>query len=217
MLNSDIIAKQDKEKNFNFFYADPVIQKKETIGEVLNGDRLTNTLYAINFREEKSLKILCQKKLRVAEIAKFRDAVIKDFFFQMYYDDLPFWAFVGKVEESWTLDQKRPKYYLFTHVQFDALYNENQIIEVQAFSDPSHVLDITEDVETFVEFTYSVNWNATSVKFKNRMEKYSKASLLPIRQKIHWFSFINSIVIIVLMMGFLTLLIMRRLKNDMRK
>ncbi|PON52598.1 Nonaspanin [Trema orientale] len=200
-----------------FCHPDPVIQKKESIGEVLNGDRLTNTLYELNFRKEKNRRTLCQKKLRVAEIAKFRDAVIKDFYFQMYYDDLPLWAFVGKVEESWTLDQKRPKYYLFTHLEFDAIYNDNRIIGIQAFSDPNHVLDITEDIETDVEFTYSVNWNATSIKFENRMEKYSKASLLPIRQKIHWFSFINSVVIIVLLMGFLTLLIMRRLKNDLRK
>lgn len=178
---------------------------------------MTNTIYELNFHEQKSRKTLCWKKLKVAEIAKFRDAVIKDFYFQMYYDDLPLWAFVGKVEESWTLDQKSPKYYLFKHVQFDALYNDNQIIEVQAFSDPNHVLDITEDVETEVEFTYSVNWTATSAKFENRMGKFSKASLLPIRQKIHWFSFINSIVIIVLLMGFLTLLIMRHLKNDLRR
>ncbi|KAF3439443.1 hypothetical protein FNV43_RR17721 [Rhamnella rubrinervis] len=201
-----------------FCRPDPVIQKQESIGEILNGDRLTNTLYKLNFREEKALETLCQKKLNVAEIAKFRDAVINDFYFQMYYDDLPMWAFIGRVEdESWTLHENGPKHYLFKHVQFDVLFQGNQVIEIQAFSDPNHVLDITEDVETYVEFTYSVNWSETSVSFDSRMKKYAKASLLPIRQKIHWFSFINSIVIIVLLMGLLTLLIMRRLKNDLRK
>ncbi|XP_024926945.2 transmembrane 9 superfamily member 5 isoform X2 [Ziziphus jujuba] len=197
---------------------DPLIQKQESIGEVLNGDRLTNTLYELNFQEEKTFKTLCQKKLKVAEIAKFRDAVIKDFYFQMYYDDLPLWAFIGKVEEeSWTLSENEPKYYLFKHVQFDVFFLGNQVIEIQAFSDPTYVLDITEDVETDVEFTYSVNWHETSASFESRMNKYSKASLLPIRQKIHWFSFVNSIVIIVLLLGLLSLLIMRRLKNDLRK
>lgn len=195
-----------------------MIQKQESIGEVLNGDRLTNTLYKLNFREEKALETLCLKKLNVAEIAKFRDAVINDFYFQMYYDDLPMWAFIGRVEdESWTLHENGTKYYLFKHVQFDVLYQGNQVIEIQAFSDPNHVLDITEDVETDVEFTYSVNWSETSVSFDSRMNKYAKASLLPMRQKIHWFSFINSIVVIILLMGLLTLLIMRRLKNDLRK
>ncbi|KAL5537708.1 hypothetical protein UlMin_046224 [Ulmus minor] len=201
-----------------FCRPDPVIQKMESIGEVLSGDRLTNTLYNLNFRIEKSNVSLCTRKLKVADIATFRDAVINDFYFQMYYDDLPLWAFVGKVEEeSWTIGDKRLKYYLFKHAQFDALYNDNQVIQIQAFSDPNHALDITEDVETTVEFTYSVNWNVASTQFKNRMDKYSRASLMPIHQKINWFSFINSIVIIVLLMALLTLLIMRRLKNDLRK
>ncbi|KAL5579932.1 hypothetical protein UlMin_012374 [Ulmus minor] len=201
-----------------FCRPDPVIRKMESIGEVLSGDRLTNTLYNLNFRIEKSNVSLCTRKLKVADIATFRDAVINDFYFQMYYDDLPLWAFVGKVEEeSWTVGDKRLKYYLFKHAQFDALYNDNQVIQIQAFSDPTHALDITEDVETTVEFTYSINWNVASTQFKNRMDKYSRASLMPIHQKINWFSFINSIVIIVLLMALLTLLIMRRLKNDLRK
>lgn len=179
---------------------------------------MANTLYQLNFRQDKNGESLCQKKLKVAEVAKFRDAIVNDFYFQMYYDDLPVWGFIGKVEdESWTISDKGTKYYLFKHVQFDVFYNGNQIIEIRAFSDPNHVADITEDVDIDVEFTYSVKWNATSIQFQNRMDRYSKASLLPVRLKIHWFSFINSIVIIVLLMGLLTLLIMRRLKNDLRK
>ncbi|KAM1976458.1 hypothetical protein ACFX15_041100 [Malus domestica] len=36
-------------------------------------------------------------------------------------------------------------------------------------------------IDIDVEFTYSVNWKATSTQFQNRMDKYSKASLLPVR------------------------------------
>lgn len=184
----------------------------------MSGDRLTNSLYQLNFRQKKKEEKLCSKKLKVSEVRKFRDAILSDLYFQMYYDDLPLWGFIGKVEvENMSLSEEGIKYYLFTHLLFDALYNGNQVIEIRAFSDPEHVVDITEDVEIDIEFTYSVSWNATSTQFQNRMEKYSKASLLPVRQKIHWFSFINSIVIIVLLMGLLTLLIMRRLKNDLRK
>lgn len=198
-------------------FADPLVLKKESFGEVLNGDRLTNALYELKFREDKTRETLCQKKFKVAEVAEFRGAVIDDFYFQMYYDDLPLWGFIGKVEqESGRLGEEGPKYYLFKHVQFDVLYNGDQVIEVRAFSDPNHVVDITEDVEIDVTFTYSVIWNESSTKFEDRMVKYSRASLVPIRRQIHWFSFINSVVIIVLLMGLLTLLFMRRLKNDMR-
>ncbi|XP_017982411.1 PREDICTED: transmembrane 9 superfamily member 5 [Theobroma cacao] len=198
--------------------ADPVVHKKESLGEVLSGDRLTSALYKLNFRENRIAETLCHKKLEGDDVATFRDAVINDFYFQMYYDDLPFWGFVGKIEEdSWTLEENTPKYFLFKHVQFDVLYNGNQVIEIRAFSDPDQVVDITEDVGIDVKFTYSVTWNATSAAFETRMDRYSRASSLPILQQIHWFSFINSIVIIMLLMGLLTLLFMRRLKNDLRK
>ncbi|XP_022142547.1 transmembrane 9 superfamily member 5 isoform X2 [Momordica charantia] len=198
--------------------ADPVVQKKETLGEVLNGDRLTGALYGMKFREDKHWETLCEKKLKGSEVSLFREAVRNDFYFQMYCDDLPVWGFIGKIDEqSWSLDKQGPKYFLFTHIQFDAFFNGNQIVEVNAFSDPNHVIDITDDVELNVKFTYSIFWNETSARYGNRMNKYSKASLLPISQKIHRFSLLNSIAIIILLMGLLTLLFMRRLKNDLRK
>ncbi|CAA2942890.1 transmembrane 9 superfamily member 5 [Olea europaea subsp. europaea] len=143
---------------------------------------------------------------------------MNDFYFQMYYDDLPLWAFIGKVEdESWVVDGKGPKYFLFKHVQFDALYNGNQVIEIRAFGDPSQVLDVTEDVDFDVEFIYSVFWKDISTPYKNRMDRYSQTSMMPILRKTHWFSCVNSIVMIILVMGLLTVLFMRHLKNDMRK
>ncbi|KAH1067015.1 hypothetical protein J1N35_032002 [Gossypium stocksii] len=196
---------------------DPVVQKKEFLGEVLSGDRLTSALYKLNFRENKVAETLCHKKLEGDDVAKFRDAVINDFYFQMYYDDLPFWGFVGKIEEdSWTLEKKSLKYFLFKHVLFDVLYNGNQIIEVHAIGDPNQVVDITEDVGVDVQFTYSVVWNTTSAAFDTRMDRYSRASSLPIHLKIHRFSFINSAITIMLLIGLLTLLFMRRLRNDLR-
>ncbi|KAE8729406.1 Transmembrane 9 superfamily member 5 [Hibiscus syriacus] len=200
-----------------FCRPDPVIQKKESLGEVLSGDRLTSALYKLNYRENKVAETLCHKKLQGDDVAKFRDAVINDFYFQMYYDDLPFWGFVGKIEDyGWTLEDKSPKYFLFKHVEFNVFYNGNHVIEVHAIGDPNRVVDITEDVGIDVEFTYSVTWNTTSAAFDTRMDRYSRASSLPFHQKIHWFSFINSFITIVLLIGLLALLFVRRLKNDLR-
>lgn len=201
-----------------FTFADKVVQKKETLGEVLNGDRLANALYELKFRVDRVDAVLCQKTLGRNEIAKFREAIANDYYFQMYYDDLPLWGFIGKVEENnFALEGKLPSYYLFNHVEFDVLYNGNQIIEIHAFSDPNHSVDINEDVDVDVKFTYSVSWKETSTPFGNRMNRYTRASKMPVHQKIHWFSFINSTVIILLLMGFLSLLFMRHQKNDLRK
>ncbi|KAK6163547.1 hypothetical protein DH2020_000411 [Rehmannia glutinosa] len=168
-----------------FCRPDQVLEKKEGLGEVLNGDRLANALYDLKFAVNKTGAILCQQKLN-------RDANL-------------------------TVDGKGPKYFLFTHVQFDALYNGNQVIEIHAFSDPSHVVDVTEDIDVKVEFTYSIIWNGTSTPYKNRMDRFSGASLLPVLHQTHLFSFLNSIVILILLLGLLTVLFMRHLKNDLRK
>lgn len=49
----------------------------------------------------------------------------------MFYDDLPIWGFIGKVEKILHPgDRTEFKYYLFTHIHFEILYNGNRIIEV---------------------------------------------------------------------------------------
>ncbi|XP_077235779.1 transmembrane 9 superfamily member 3-like [Tasmannia lanceolata] len=201
-----------------FCLPDQVIKKKETLGEVLNGDRLVNVRYNLNFKEDKTSEDVCWKTLSKDEVAKFRDAVKNDYYFQMYYDDLPVWGFIGKIKEKMgILNETRPRYYLFEHLQFDVLYNQNQIIEITAFNDPNYVLDITEDNETTAVFTYSVHWEETSVSFENRMDKYLKTSLLPQHLQLHWVSIFNSIVIIILLIGCLSVGVMRTLKNDLNK
>uniref|UniRef100_A0A2P2JY37 Transmembrane 9 superfamily member n=1 Tax=Rhizophora mucronata TaxID=61149 RepID=A0A2P2JY37_RHIMU len=177
------------------------------------------SLYELKFRENNAKEILCETRLSQDQVASFRNAVIDDFYFQMYYDDdLPLWGFIGKSEEqTWMPNEEKIKYYLFKHVRFDVLYNDNQVIEISAFSDPDYTVDITEDVDMDVTFTYSVFWNATSALFETRMDRYSRAALHAINQKIHWFSFINSVVITLLLMALLTVFFMRHLKNDLRK
>ncbi|KAL2597198.1 hypothetical protein AAZV13_11G147150 [Glycine max] len=41
------------------------------------------------------------------------------------------------------------------------------------------------------------------------MDRYSRASLMPAHRQVHWFSFINSIVVILLLIGLLALLYIR--------
>ncbi|OIW08500.1 hypothetical protein TanjilG_03176 [Lupinus angustifolius] len=201
-----------------FCHPDPLIRKKESLGEVLNGDRLMNALYEFKFRENRIDVPLCQKKFTSDEISNFKQAISRDFYFQFYLDDLPFWGFIGKLEEErLSSDSGGPKYYLFTHIQFDVLYNENRVVQVNALGDPNRALDITKDEDIDVRFTYSVIWNATRMHFENRMDRYSRASLLPVYRQIHWFSFINSIVIIFLLVVLLAILYVRHLKSDMKK
>ncbi|KAK9127774.1 hypothetical protein Syun_016571 [Stephania yunnanensis] len=198
--------------NWPFCSPDQLTKKEESLGEVLNGDRLTNSLYELKFRVVNNMQTLCNKNLTIDEVAKFRHAVRNDFYFKMLYDNLPLWGFIGKVEDFNFPDEPMLRYFLFTHVEFDVLYNEDQVIEVKALADPNYTVDITEDVETNVKFTYSVFWNAISTPFDKRVEKYLGPTVF---QRIHWFSVINSLVLIILMAARLGILFIRTLKKDL--
>lgn len=193
-----------------------MIEKREALGELLNGDRMVDARYQLKFRVDKDMESLCKKLLTKVDLLKFRDAVKNDYYFQMYYDDLPVWGFIGKIENM-KGEQKDRRYLIYRHLQFAILYNNDRVIEIKVSTDLQYTVDITDDKEIEVEFTYSVNWAETNIPFQHRMDKYSKSSFLPQHLEIHWFSIINSCVTVLLLTGFLATILMRILKNDFIK
>ncbi|KAJ1410533.1 Nonaspanin [Sesbania bispinosa] len=196
-----------------------VEEKKEDLGEVLNGDRLVDAPFKLDFLIDTEPESICRRRLTRKEVAQFRKAVLKDYFFQMYYDDLPIWGFLGKFDSEDKDDptaSARATVYLFKHIHFEILYNKDRIIDVFIRNDPNAVVDLTEDREVNVDFTYSVKWTKTDIPFEKRLEKYSQTSSLH-HLEIHWFSIINSCVTVLLLTGFLAMILMRVLKNDFVK
>jgi hypothetical protein len=186
-----------------------------TLGEVLESHRLVNTLFDLSFRTDRDFEALCGKReLTAQEVRKFRDAIDADYYFQMFYDDLPLWGFIGKSEEEG--GQLRHK--LFTHFHFDIAFNGDKVIEINVSTDPARTVDISAGVELpEVEFSYSVKWKASNIAYGDRMQKYTRYSFLPQHLEIHWFSIINSCVTVLLLTGFLATVLMRILKNDFLK
>eukprot|EP00270_Netrium_digitus_P006730 TRINITY_DN1940_c0_g1_i2.p1 TRINITY_DN1940_c0_g1~~TRINITY_DN1940_c0_g1_i2.p1 ORF type:complete len:647 (-),score=171.95 TRINITY_DN1940_c0_g1_i2:358-2208(-) len=192
--------------------------KPEDLGEVIEGDRLVSTVYDVTFGVDKENEKLCTRSLKVEDVRKFRKAVKEDYYFQMYYDDLPIWGFIGKAYEDTRPDGRtETRYLLFTHVHFDVKYNKDKVIEISVSTDPQQTVDITEDRPLDVDFSFSTKWNPTTDPFERRLEKYSRYSFLPQHLEIHWFSIINSCVTVLLLTGFLATILMRVLKNDFIK
>ncbi|KAM3327717.1 transmembrane 9 superfamily member 2 [Capsicum galapagoense] len=191
-------------------------EKKDAVGEILNGDSVVSGPYELDFLVEKEAEILCRKNLTRDEVTQFQKAVDKDYYFEMYYDELPIWGLIGRVENREVMeDPKFYKYFLYNHINFDIHYNKDRVIEITARTDPFSVLDLTEDREVDAEFTYAVKWKETNILFENRMDKFTQTSLPTL--EIHWFSIINSCVIVLFLTGFLAMILMRILKNDFIK
>mmetsp|Transcript_19467 Transcript_19467/g.31871 ORF Transcript_19467/g.31871 Transcript_19467/m.31871 type:complete len:596 (-) Transcript_19467:424-2211(-) len=206
-----------------FCAPDDLTPKHEDLGEVLEGDRLSNSNYDIRYKVDVQWQAICtkpgkKKVLSVEEVKKFQEAIDRDYYFEMYLDDMPMWGLIGEVEKrSDEKGKEHKKYFLLTHLHFSIDYNSNQIVEVQVSADPVQRTDITELKETPVEFSYSIKWSESPVRFEDRMEKYSKQSFLPQHLEVHWFSIINSCITVLLLTGFLGTILMRVLKNDFIK
>jgi len=76
-------------------------------------------------------------------------------------------------------------------------------------------VDITDvNVPKTVSFSYSVEWVEDDLPWKNRMSRYADSRFLPGSFEIHWLSIINSFVLVLLLTAFLTIILLRVLKND---
>lgn len=199
-------------------FTDDLTKKKESLGEALNGDRLVSIAYKLPFLEDKEPQLLCRRKLTKEEVMQFKNAISQDYYLQMYYDDLPIWAFFGNVERKEDDGLVEFRYHLFTHFHFEIFYNQNRVIEVNLRRDPLHsTVDVTNEKEIDVEFLYTAKWMKTDVAFEKRMEKYWQSSRLPHHLAIHFFSITNSSVMILILIGCLATIYMRVLRRDMLK
>jgi hypothetical protein len=113
-------------------------------------------------------------------------AVKDDWYFQMYYDDLPVWGFIGKVEKIILKSGVAEyRYYVFTHVDFDIKYQGDRVIEINVLTDPHQAVDISEgqnDVKA--KFSYSVKWTPTTITFENRLQRYERFPLNPVHLEV---------------------------------
>ncbi|BFZ16301.1 hypothetical protein BsWGS_19341 [Bradybaena similaris] len=77
-------------------------------------------------------------------------------------------------------------------------------------SDPKNPQEVDENEETKVWFTYSVEWKMSEVSWASRWDIYLAMSDV----QIHWFSIINSVVVVFFLSGILTMIMVRTLRRD---
>ncbi|XP_035287439.1 transmembrane 9 superfamily member 1-like [Anguilla anguilla] len=207
------------------YYTLPVCRPKEvrhkalSLGEVLDGDRMAESLYDIRFRENTERRTLCQLTLTEAEVEQLREAIEELYYFEFVLDDIPIWGFVGYMEESGFLPHSH-KVGLWTHLDFNIEYNGKSVIfanvsvkdvkpvplEGGGGAGPGAGLSLTH--------SYSVRWFESHLSYERRAERQQDHSFFPKTLEIHWLSIINSLVLVVLLLGFVIIILMRVLKND---
>lgn len=72
-------------------------------------------------------------------------------------------------------------------------------------ADPKNVLEVS--------FTYSVSWTESPTVWATRWDRY----LYIMSPKIHWFSLVNSMVVVVLLVGIVVTILLRALRKDIAR
>lgn len=201
-----------------FCSSDNVKEKKLDLSEMLNGYRLVYAPYKIEFLVNRTSEVLCRKRLMIEEVSLFRSVLAKDYYMQMYFDELPTWSFLGMVDRQEVDDRSKDKYFLFNHLHFIIYYNKDRVIQINVMSlaDKLSLPEVTDDKEVDIEFLYTVVWEETNSTFNKRMEKYTTPSLSP-QQITRWFAILNSCWTSVILISCLLIFYWRVLRKDILK
>lgn len=159
---------------------DPI--RKKSLGEIVAGDCFTRTQYELKFKVETVGKILCEKTLTKDEVETFRLAIIEKPQYWMSFNNILFLTNVGLVDPITFPEDLGPRYYLVKHIDFYLLYNENQVVDIKSISDLHSAVNITEDAEITVNFTYSIFWKDSTIKSTKSLSRKGAAI------KIEWWN-----------------------------
>lgn len=189
-----------------------VVEKSESLGEALEGHNLMSSKYLINFGASTADNSLCPVVLNPETAAQFATAVEEQFWYQLYIDDLPVWGLVGAFEgapagvDPSTVEGLRPMVY--THQDFSIGRNGDQIVDVNmTFANP-----VVVEAGAKLSFTYSVKWVNSPIEFDQRFHKYLAYDFF--EHSIHWYSIVNSFILVLLLVCLVFLILVRTLKAD---
>ena len=76
-----------------------------------------------------------------------------------------------------------------------------------------HTPQEVKETGTKVLFTYSVQWRPSEVRWASRWDIYLQMTDV----QIHWFSIINSLVVVFFLSGILTMIMIRTLRRDIAR
>lgn len=75
------------------------------------------------------------------------------------------------------------------------------------------LLQVNPDANNELYFTYSVEWQESAISWASRWDTYLSMSDV----QIHWFSIINSLVVVFFLSGILTMIMIRTLRRDIAR
>lgn len=181
------------------------------LGEAIEGFEMQDSRMDIRFLREAKQRRLCSVQLSASDSLRLREGVREQFWLQLFLDDLPVWGPLGKEVGS---EDGKGLGFVYTHLSLLVYYNDKQIIQVLYQPDELVQLESPDEAmdEQALSFYYSVTWLPTSTPFEARLNVYKDPGFF--ESNVHWFSILNSFVMVFLMCGIVGLILSRTLSKD---
>eukprot|EP01035_Chromulina_nebulosa_P018466 gene18466-24176_t len=103
------------------------------IGEILEGNELRNSGLKLHFPVDVDKEDVCDQTLDKSTAAEFELAVDRQYWYELFLDDLPMWGMVGETLRDDT--HGRMEKHIFTHRTLHIAYNSDRILEVNLTSE----------------------------------------------------------------------------------
>ncbi|KAH9601774.1 Nonaspanin (TM9SF) [Trypanosoma melophagium] len=178
-----------------------------TLWDVVHGSVKRASDYKIYFAVNSTNSPLCQIILDKEGKKLFIDAIRQEYVFTMYIDGIEVTYPVGTM-------YKEGGFLLNTELFFKVFFTTNKITKVVVKSLGNKELLSSNDPET-IEFSYNIIWIPTTNSRETPINTYDAFDFHEL--KIQWFSILNSLLLVVLLCGFVLFIITRTLRRDFQR
>ncbi|CAE7816993.1 TMN4 [Symbiodinium sp. CCMP2592] len=196
-----------------------------TLGQVLRGDRLVNSLYPMHMKRQVPRTVICSRRMSEADIRMLKEAIDQNYMFELFVGELPIDRPFGVVSTMGNEkdEQVTDRYFLVNYLDFIIGYNEKEVVSANVTRELNleHLVDITEWKEGMViQFSYSVQWTPLPHILPSQALELQLKSTMPHGHQnmdIHWLAIINSFVLMLLILSLFLLIIIRVVRSDLSR
>ncbi|PPR96242.1 hypothetical protein GOBAR_AA24426 [Gossypium barbadense] len=222
--------------------AEGVKDSAENLGELLMGDRIENSPYRFKMYTNETLIFLCQSgKLSADEFKLLKERIDEMYQVNLILDNLPAirFLFISTRKRMWlrvmgtgdAVDvfpsggkggSDVPGYMVvgFEVIPCSVMHNGNLVKDLKMYDKyPSEIKCDTTTVTVPIKegepivFTYEVAFEESDIKWPSRWDAYLKME----GSKVHWFSILNSLMVITFLAGIVLVIFLRTVRRDLTR
>ncbi|RKO89014.1 hypothetical protein BDK51DRAFT_24443, partial [Blyttiomyces helicus] len=225
----------------HFCEPDELEPQREMLGSILFGDRLFNSKFELFMLDNVQCKELCTKVIPKNDAKFINDRIKEGYSHNWFVDGLPAAEPTPDDPDLFNIGFRLGRFengvaHLNNHFKIELAYHTpDQInyrivaVTVQPFSvAPDQTnrachhksgvpefssLILSDDKDTNMTYSYTVTWKSSSVSWGTRWDRYLETP----DAQIHWFSIINSIVIVLMLTGMIAMILLRALHKDISR